>query len=150
MHRRALVWIRRLAREVRTQDQDACWNAGAVEQIWRQANDGLDQILFEKLLPDFLFGAPSEQHAVRHDSGHHADRFADRKHVLSEHEVTFLAGGGAPAPTKALGKLHVAARVVLAERRICDNAIETLQFAGLAVHRVKERVLKLDVRVGAP
>ena len=143
-----LVRVRRLAGEVRPHHKDAGRDARAVEQILRQADDGFDQVLFEKLLADFLFRAAAKEHAVRHDGGDHAARFADGEHVLGEHEVALLARGRTPAPTEALGELHVAAGVVLAERRIGNDAVEALQLAGLAVHRMKQRVLKLDVRAG--
>ena len=112
----------------------------------RQADDRLDQVLFEELLPDFFFGAAAKKNAVRHDGRDHAARFADGEHVLGEHEVALLARGGTPAPAKALGELHVAARLILAERGIGDHAVEALQFTGLAVHRVEQRVLKTDIR----
>ena len=57
----------------------------------------------------------------------------------------FLPVVGAPAPAEALWELHVGSGVVLAERRIGDDPVEALQFAGLAVHRVEQRVLELDV-----
>src|SRR5437016_10042252 len=68
------------------------------------------------------------------------------EHVLGEHEVAFLARGGTPAPAKALGELHVAARVILAERGVGNHAVEALQFAGFTMHRMEQRVLELDIR----
>jgi hypothetical protein len=85
---------------------------------------------------------------VGHNGGDHTARFADSKHVLGEHEVTLLARGGTPSPAKALGELHIAFGVVLAERRIGDDAVEAFQFAGLLVLGVEQRVLELDVRTG--
>ena len=138
----------RLAGEVGAHDQNAGRDAGAVEEVVRQADDGFDEVLLEELLADLLFGAAAEQHAVGHDGGDHAARFADGEHVLGEHEVALLARGRTPAPAEALGELHVAPRVVLAEGRIGDDAVEALQFARLPVHGVQQGVLELDVGAG--
>ncbi|EXI91524.1 MAG: hypothetical protein AW12_01250 [Candidatus Accumulibacter sp. BA-94] len=138
----------RLAVGLRTQHQDAGGDGGAVEQVLRQADDGLDQILIDPLLANLLFLAAPEQHSVGHHGRHHAGRLAHRQHVLGEHQVALLAGGRAPAPAEALGEFHVGAGVVLAEGRIGDHPVEALQLAGLAVQRVQQGVLALDVGVG--
>ena len=143
-----LVRVRRLAGEVRTHHQDAGRDAGAVEQVRRQADDGLDEVLFEELLADLLLRPAAKEHAVGHDGGDHAAGLADGQHVLGEHQVALLARGRTPAPAEALGELHVAARIVLAERRIGDDAVEALQLARLAVHGVQQRILELDVGAG--
>ena len=142
-----LVWVRRVAAEVRPHHEDAGRDARAVEQVLRQADDGFDEILFEKLFADFLFRAAAKEHAVGHDGGNHAARFADGEHVLGEHEVALLARGRTPTPAETLGELHVAARVVLAEGRIGDDAVEAVQLPASAVHRVQQCVLELNVRV---
>ena len=141
-----LIRVGRLAGEVRPHHENTSRDARAVEQIGRQADDRLDQVLFEKLLADLLLRAAAEQHAVRHDRGDHSRRLADGEHVLGEHQVALLPGRRRPAPTEALGKFHVALGVVLTERRIGNHAVEALQLARLAVHRVKQRVLELYIR----
>ena len=98
---------------------------------------GSNSVLFEGFTADFLFRASAKEHAVGHDGGDHTAGFADGEHVLGEHEVAFLARGGTPAPAEPLGELHVAPRVVLAEGRIGDDAVEAFQFAGVAVHWVQ-------------
>ena len=49
-----LIRVGRLACEIRPHDEDARRNARAVEKVRRQADDRLDQILFEKLLADLF------------------------------------------------------------------------------------------------
>ena len=51
-------------------DQDTGRDAGPEEQIVRQSDHGLDQIVFQKLAADLQFLAAAEQHAVRHHGGH--------------------------------------------------------------------------------
>ena len=45
-------------------------NTGTVEKVGRQANDGIDAILFDQCLPDFSLGSSAEQHAVRQHNSH--------------------------------------------------------------------------------
>jgi hypothetical protein len=68
--------------------------------------------------------------------------------VLGEHEIALLPRRRTPPPAKPLGVLHVAPRVVLAERRIGDDAIEPLQLARFAVQGVKQCVFEFDVCAG--
>ena len=143
-----LVRVGRLAGEIGPHDENARRDARAVKQVLRQADDGFDEVLFEEFLADFLFRPAAKEHAVGHDGGNHAARFAHGEHVLGEHEVAFLAGRGTPAPAETLRELHIAARVVLAERRIGDDAVEAFQFAAVLVLRVQQGVLKLNVRAG--
>ena len=84
------------------------------------------------------------------DSRDHAAGPADGEHVLGEHQVRLLAGGGTPAPAEALGELHAGAAVILAEGRIGDHPVETHQLATFLVSRVEQGVLKLDVGVPHP
>lgn len=83
-----------------------------------------------------------------HDCGNHSARFTNGEHMLGEHEVAFFARGRTPAPAETLGVLHIVTSVVLAEGRIRDNAIETLELARLSMHRMEQRVLELYVCAG--
>jgi hypothetical protein len=121
-----LVRVGEVARQVGPHHQQAGRNASAVEQVRRQADDRLDQILLEELGADFLLGPATEQDALGHDGTDHPLVFAHRQHVLGEHQVRLLAAGRAPTPAEALRELHVALGVVLAERRIGNDPVETL------------------------
>src|SRR5439155_8599586 len=129
--RRRLVGIWKLAGKVGPHDQNARRNTRAVEKVWRQADHGLDQVLFEELLPNLFFRTAAKQNAMRHDGRDHTARFAHGKHVLGEHEVALFARGRRPAPAKAFFEFHVAGSVVLAEWRIGNHAVEALQFTSL-------------------
>ena len=129
-------------------DDDAGGDAGAVEEILRQADDGLDEVFLQPLAANLALGPAAEKHAVGHDGGDLTILAADGEHVLGKHEVALLAGGGAPAPAEALLMLHVLGGVVHGEGRVGDDAVETLQVAAVLVPGVQECVGELDVRAG--
>ena len=60
------------------EDQDRGRNAGAEEQVGRQADDGIEQVLLDQLLADLALRAAAEQHAVRHDHADAAGRLPRR------------------------------------------------------------------------
>src|SRR5438094_6728825 len=97
---RRLVGIWKLAGKVGPHDQNACRNTRTVEKVWRQADHGLDQVLFEELLPNLFFRTTAKQNAMRHDGRDYTARFADGKHVQRKHEIALLARGRSPAPAK--------------------------------------------------
>ena len=70
--------------------EDADRDAGGVEQVRGQADDGVDVAVLEQLGADAFLGAAPEQHAVRQDDGHHAFVFQVVEAVQQEGEV----GGG--------------------------------------------------------
>ena len=129
-----LVRVGRLAGEVGAHHEDAGRDARAVEEIGRQADDGLDEVLFEELLADLLFRAAAKEHAVGMTVATMPPGLQTASMCWANMRSPFLPGRRTPAPAEALRELHVAARVVLAEGRIGDDAVEALQFAGLAVH----------------
>jgi hypothetical protein len=88
------------------------------------------------------------QDAVRHNSGNHAAGFANREHMLGEHQVALLAGRRGPTPAETLRILHVRTRIILTERRIGDDAIKAFKLTRLSVHRMEQRVLELYVGAG--
>ena len=47
------------------EDENAGGQAGAVEQVWAEADDGFEQIHLENLLSDHAFFAHAEERAVR-------------------------------------------------------------------------------------
>jgi len=91
-------------RRGRAQDEDAGGDAGAVEQVRRQADDGLDDVVVQQRGADVAFGAAAEQHAVRHDGGGDAVGLEHGHHVLDEHEVGLLAALRGPAPAEAVAE----------------------------------------------
>ena len=63
--------LRRL-RSLRSQHEDAGGDAGAVEEVGRQADDRVEEVVVEQALADLSLGAAAEEHAVRHDRGDRA------------------------------------------------------------------------------
>ncbi len=60
----------------------------------------------------------------------------------------FFPGGRTPSPAIPLGKFHVAFRVVLAEWRIGDHPVETLEFPAFPVQGMQQGIL--EPNIGAP
>ena len=58
------------------EDQDAGGQAGAVEQVRPQADDGFEQVHAEDLLADLAFRAHAEERAMRQHDGHAARSWA--------------------------------------------------------------------------
>ena len=50
-------------------DDDACRDTRAVEEVRRQADDGLDVTATDDLLADVRLGVAAEENAVRKDDG---------------------------------------------------------------------------------
>ena len=77
-----------LVRLLLAQYQDAGGQTGAVEQVGRQADDGLDQIHLQQFLPDAAFCALAEQRTLRQYDGHAPGTLGHRlDHVLHPREV---------------------------------------------------------------
>ena len=119
--------------------QHAGWNAGAIEQTGRQADDGLDDVVAYEQLANQLFLAAAKQHAMWHDGRHAPLGFQAGHHVLDEHQVGLLAGFRAPL-AKAAGELHVSPAVVLREWRIGKHTVEGANLAALSDLRILQRV----------
>ena len=51
--------------------EDADGDAGGVEEVGGQADDGVDMAVLEQLGADAFFGTATEEHAVGQDDGHH-------------------------------------------------------------------------------
>ena len=63
----ALGWLCALG----PQHQDAGGDAGAVEEVGGQADDGVEQVVLDEALADVPLGPAPEQHAVGHDGADH-------------------------------------------------------------------------------
>ena len=61
-----------------TQDQDRRGNAGAVEQVRAETDNGVKEVVFDDPPADGPFGAASEQHTVWHDRRYDAVAFDER------------------------------------------------------------------------
>jgi hypothetical protein len=77
------------------QHQDAGGDAGAVEQVGRQADDALEDARAHQLLADHRLGIAAEQHAVRQDAGALPVLFM-RADDVQQVGVVALLGGGSP------------------------------------------------------
>lgn len=73
---------------------------------------------------------------MRHDGDNHASWSEASHHVLDEHEVGLLAGLWTPAVSESLGKWDSVPAVVLAKRRVGNDAVETHQLAALKMERL--------------
>ena len=52
------------------ENQDRGRDAGAIEQLFRQTDNCIQQIFFNQLLANLAFAGATEEHAVRHDHRH--------------------------------------------------------------------------------
>ena len=59
-----------VVRLVAPEEQDGRRDAGAVEEVGGQADDGVQQVLLDQLLADLALAAAPEEHAVGHDHAH--------------------------------------------------------------------------------
>ena len=68
--------------------------------------------------------------------------------MLDEHQVGFLACLGCEPEMESLLESHARPRIILREGRVCDHAVELLDVIPFHEHRIVERILVLDLRVG--
>ncbi len=93
-----------------TQDDDAGRDAGAVKKVGRDADDRLDQVIFDDLLADLPLITAPEQNAVRHDGCNHPTFTGYGQHVLQEHQVGLLGAQG-HLMEEALRELRLPGRI---------------------------------------
>ena len=72
---------------------DAGRDAGAIEEVGRQADDALDVAARQQLLADGGLGVAAEEDAVRHNDRCLAGALQGLKHVQQERIVAVLLGG---------------------------------------------------------
>ncbi len=77
--------------------EDADRDAGGVEEVRGQADDGVDVAVVEQLGADAFFGSATEEHSVRQDDGYHAFVLEEVEAVEEEGEVGGGLGGEAVA-----------------------------------------------------
>ena len=128
------------------EDQDRGRDAGAEEQIGRQADDGFQQVLLDQLLADLALGAAPEQHAVRHDDANPALAFDGRLDHVADEGVVALALGRRPAPEAVVRIVlgHLGAPLVEREGRIGHHDVELHQPVVLDQLGAGDRVAPLD------
>ena len=121
--------VAQAVRLVARQHQDGGRDARAVEELGRQADDGLDHaaVVGQQPLADLLLLAAAEEHAVGHHHRHLARGLEAGQHVLHEHQVGLLARLRRKAVLEALRPLHGGAVVVLGEGRVGDHPVELEQ-----------------------
>ena len=128
--------------------QQAGGDAGAVEQVAGQADDGLQIAVLDKVLARLALFAAAKQHTMGHDGGHAAIVLEHRQHVLDKHQVGLFALLRHHHRETA-GEFQVFFDVVLAERRIGDDAVEAFEFVALIqVLRFADGVFLADVGMG--
>ena len=138
-----------LCRLLLAQDQDAGGQAGAVEQVGCQADDGLEQVHLQQLLPDPAFGTFAEQRAVRQHHGHAAGDVGHRlDHVLHPGEVAadWRRQTGEVAAEGIVGPQFLAP-LLQRERRIGDHAVEGGEAVAVEEGRVAQRVAAHDLEI---
>ena len=104
--------------------EDADGDAGGVEEVGGQADDGVDVAVLEQLGADAFLGTATEEHAVRQDDGHHAFVFEEVEAVQQEGEVGGGLGGEAVAFEAHVVGQRVGGFPAVAEGRIGDDGVE--------------------------
>jgi hypothetical protein len=117
------------------QHDDAGGDAGAVEQVGRQADDALDEALFEEARADASLCPSAEQHAVRQDDSRFASALEALEHVQQKGIVPVFLGRCAvfKAAIQIVGGVQPAGPGLGGKRRIRDDEIEGSQPAVLVL-----------------
>ena len=147
MHLLALVQqSTRLAPPV--EDQHRHRDRRRLEQIRRQADDGIEQVLLDHLLPDLTFSAAAEQHAMRHDDCHAPGLLPRRfDHMGNERPVArALRRDAAMKPLVLIVGGVFRAPFVQREGRIGDDHVEGDQPVILDELRIGQRVAPFEPR----
>ena len=131
---------------------DTGGNTGAVEQIRRQTDDGLDVAALDEISADHAFGIAAEQHTVRKNAGAFAGAF-QRAQDVQQIGIVALFGGRRAVVFEALVRVVVgieaSAPAFVAERWIGDHIVEGFEFAGVVdEQRIDQRIALPDFRAG--
>ncbi len=111
-----------------------------------QADDGVEQVFLDQLLPDASLSAAPEQDAVRHDDRHAAGLpLGDLDHVGDEGIVALgLGRHAAPEALVLIAFGILRAPLVERERRIGEHHVEPHQVIALDQRGAVERIAPLD------
>ncbi|MNJ32563.1 hypothetical protein D3C77_272300 [compost metagenome] len=85
------------------QHQNAGGDAGAIEEVGGDADDGFEQVILDDAGANGAFFSTPEQHTVGQHRGHHAAIAGDGQHVLQEHQIGLLGAQRHLAIGEALG-----------------------------------------------
>ena len=114
--------------------QDAGGDAGAIEEVGRQAYDPLDQTPLDQVLADLGFGVAAEQHAMGKDATASAGAL-ERAHDVQQVGIVALLGRWdaktLEAPIGILGRIEPGAPALVGERWIGHHVIELLELLAL-------------------
>jgi len=110
---------------------DAGGNAGAVEQVGRQADDAFDLTAADDFAADVGFRVAAKQDTVRENDRPFAGALERSQQVEEEGVVAVLGGRDAEGETavQVIGRVETVAPRLGGERRIGDDEIETLEAA---------------------
>jgi len=126
--------------------EDAGGNAGAVEQIRRQADDGLDDAALDEIAANDALGIAAEEDAVREDARALTGALERAEDVQEIGKVALLGGRDAvvlePLEGVVFG-IETGAPAFVAERRIGDDVVERLQGIAIEKEWTGERVALL-------
>ena len=127
------------------EDGDGGRDARSVEEVGRESDDGLDEVLLDGLLADFSLAGAAEQHAVGNDDAHLAVFVGHLEHVADEGPVALALGRNA-APEAVVGVVGrlVGAPLFEREGRIGHDGVELHQRVALLELRVAQRVAPAD------
>ena len=136
-------------RLVPVQHQDGGGDAGAVEEVRREADHRLKKVLLQQALADLPLRGTAEQHAVGNNDAETAGSVEHGHHVLHEREVALgLRRHAEPEASVTVVLGHVAAPLVEAERGIGDHAIVEQQLSVVEELGIADGVALLDTGVG--
>ncbi len=132
------------------QHQDAGWNAGAIEQVGRQADDPFQDAGADELPSDDSLCVATKQHAVRQDAGATAGALHRADDVKQVGVVTLLGGRHAPSETlvRVVGRRQTGAPGLVAELRVGDHDVVGAQLMTIQELRVRQRVPGQDAGGG--
>ena len=117
-------------------DQDAGGDAGAVEQVGGQADDGLEVPAFDEVLADGGFGVAAEEHAVGEDAGADAGGLEAADDVQEVGVVALFVGRDTEAG-KAVVRVGLRSLTMPVVQRfvreggIGDDVVEGFELAGV-------------------
>ncbi len=125
--------------------QYAGGDAGAVEDIGGEADDGIEPVLlFNQVAADMAFGSTAKQDAVGQYHGHGAVFAELVEHVLYKGEVGFGFGGESAVPGKTVVRLKQFIGAPLGgEGRVSDHRLE----AFILVLRVLQGIFLFQIEV---
>ena len=124
-------------------------NAGAVEQVCREADDTLDPVLLDNCLSDGGLGISSEQNTMRKDNGSFTVCLQCLKNMHEPSIVAILLRRciSVTLETAILFTSNTIAPVLHGEWRICDDVIKTLKnriVIPVEILRIRECITALD------